>query len=162
VRKLGEGNGPEPGEQASWKARGGFILNEAGVITAISADITPVVRQSPQHSIISVPWGLSTMQKMDFPADRERVDPHCRDSDRGFTPESSLNVDNSSLVIIVSSSLAPRFFSCESKPMHDIISVTFGCTCHRDHRYDSRQIRARGSSREKKVPFRCRLPRQSL
>jgi len=74
------GTGENPGEQGGWKARGGFILNEAGVITAISADITPVVRQSPQHSIISVPRGLSAMQKMDFPADRDRVDARCRDS----------------------------------------------------------------------------------
>jgi len=36
----------------TWRAgklegAGGLILNKAGVITAISADITPVVRQSP-------------------------------------------------------------------------------------------------------------------
>jgi len=34
--------------------------------------------------------------------------------------------------------------------MHDIISVTFGYTCHRDHRYDPRQIHEREVPLERK------------
>lgn len=91
ARKLRKENWPEPGEQADLKERGGFVLNKAGVITAISADITPVVRQSPQHSIILVPRGPSAMQKMNFPADHDSRGPpfafRLRDSEPSSIPD---------------------------------------------------------------------------